>query len=316
MTTTLEGPSAESSAPAPGQQWRGIHAVMVTPFQADLSLDEAGLRTNVEFLAQSSVDAVLCLGSEGEFYALSDDERRRVTEITVEALRGRKPVAVGVSHASAVQAVELARHAASVGADAVLSTAPFFGRAPLQEIKNHFRSIADVGLPLFIYNTPSRVGYGLSPSDMAAIADVPGVVGIKQAAPDVLDLVELLDALSDSPCLVLGGSENTIWPALAVGAVGNTATAASATPEVFVRLWRLACDGRLDEGRDLYRKLMPLRRAYALAGGQAAVVKKLMDKAGLCGGAVRPPVRPLTAAVEPLLDAVVSALSAEGLWAA
>jgi len=296
-------------------EWRGIHAVMVTPFQSDLSLDEGGLRTNVEFLAQSAVHAVLCLGSEGEFYALTDDERRRVAEITVDTLGGRKPVVVGVSHASAIQAVGLARHAASIGATAVLATAPYFGQPPLDDIRDHFASIAGVGLPVFVYNTPSRVGYSLSPSDLAAIADIPGVIGIKQAAPDVLELVELLEAIDVSKCLVLGGSENTIWPALAVGAVGNTATAASAAPQAFARFWELANQGRLNDGRNLYRRLAPLRKAYAVAGGQAAVVKRLMERAGLCGGPVRPPARTAGRELDPYLDLTVAALTAEGLWA-
>ena len=294
--------------------WRGIHAVMVTPFQADLSLDERGLRTNVDFLAQSAVDAVLCLGSEGEFYALTDVERRRVAEITVETLAGRKPVVVGVSHESAIQAVDLARHAASIGATAVLATPPYFGQPPLSEIRSHFASIAEVGLPVFVYNTPSRVGYGLSPSHVAAIAELPGVIGIKQAAPDVLELVELLERIDPSKCLVLGGSENTIWPALAVGAVGNTATAASAAPQVFARFWELANEGRLNDGRDLYRRLTPLRRAYAVAGGQAVVVKRLLERAGLCGGPVRPPARPAGPELDPLIDSIVVALTGEGFW--
>lgn len=294
--------------------WHGIHAVMVTPFKADLSLDEGGLRTNVAFLAESEVDAIICLGSEGEFYALGDDERRQVADITASELRGRRPLVVGVSHASALQALALAKHAASIGADAVLATPPYFGQPPLDDIKAHFSTIAEAGLPLFVYNTPSRVGYGLSPSDIASILDLPGLIGIKQAAPDIGELVELLSTLDGSPSLVIGGAESTIWPALAVGAVGNTATAASAIPSVFSRLWTHAQEGRLAEGRALYRRLAPLRDAYAVAGGQAPVVKRLMDRAGLCGGAPRPPARAAGAAVDALLDRLVDGLQAEGLW--
>jgi 4-hydroxy-tetrahydrodipicolinate synthase len=295
-------------------RWHGIHAVMVTPFQADFSVDVGGLRTNVAFLSESKVDAIICLGSEGEFYALRDDERRRVAEVTADELRGRRPLIVGVSHASTVQANELARHAATMGADAVLATPPYFGQPPLDEIKAHFSSIAEAGLPVFVYNTPSRVGYGLSPSEIAAILGLPGVIGIKQAAPDIGELVELLTMCDGSPSLVIGGSESTIWPALAVGAVGNTATAASAIPSVFERLWMHAQEGRLAEGRDLYRLLAPLREAYAVAGSQAPVVKRLMDRAGLCGGAPRPPARAAGAAVDARLDHLIDALAAEGLW--
>ena len=150
-------------------QWHGIHAVMITPFQKDLSLDEGGLRANVAFLAESDVDAVVSLGSEGEFYALTDLERRRVAEVTADELGNRKPLVVGVSHPSGVQARALAEHAASVGADAVLATPPYFGHPGLAEIRAHFEMIAEAGLPLLVYNTPSRVGYGLGPSEIAAV---------------------------------------------------------------------------------------------------------------------------------------------------
>jgi 4-hydroxy-tetrahydrodipicolinate synthase len=287
---------------------------MVTPFQANLAVDNDGLRTNVAFLAESPVDAIICLGSEGEFYALDEGERRLVAETTASELAGRRPLIVGVSHSSAVQARSLAQHAASIGADAVLATPPYFGQPPIDEIKGHFSMIAEAELPVFLYNTPSRVGYGLNPTDLLAILRVDGVIGVKQAAPDIGELVELLGLLDGSPALVIGGSEGAIWPALAVGAVGNTATAASAIPSAFARLWRHALDGRLAEGRELYRQLRPLRAAYALAGGQAPVVKRLMDRVGLCGGALRPPARAAADEVDPLLDALVGALTREGVW--
>jgi len=316
VTVGQEAPEANQErerVPDP-RRWHGIHAVMVTPFQTDLSVDEGGLRTNVAFLAASEVNAIICLGSEGEFYALSDEERRRVAAITAGELRGRRPLIVGVSHASSVQALALAEHAASLGADAVLATPPYFGQPPLDDIKAHFTTIAEAGLPVFVYNSPSRVGYGLSPSEIVEILGLEGVIGIKQAAPDIAELVEVLSSLDGLPSLVIGGSEATIWPALTVGAVGNTATAASVIPAVFGQLWAQAQDGRLGEGRDLYRRLAPLRDAYTVAGGQAPVVKRLMDRAGLCGGMPRPPSRAADAHVDKLLDVLVDDLRAGGLW--
>src|SRR5918993_1299987 len=302
--------SERGENPSRQARWHGIHAVMVTPFQDDLSVDESGLRTNVAFLAESEVDAVICLGSEGEFYALTDAERRRVVEVTGQELGKRRPLVVGVSHPSGMQARALAEHAASVGADAVLATPPFFGQPALAEIRAHFAMIAEAGLPVFAYNTPSRVGYGLAPSDITAIVDVPGFIGIKQAAPDIAELVGLVSALDGTDYLVIGGAESTIWPALTVGAVGNTATGASAIPGVFARIWRLAQEGNLAEGLETYRLLAPLREAYGIAGGQAPVVKRLMDRAGLAGGAPRPPLRAADSAVDQLLDSLVKRLVA------
>ena len=308
---------AAAAAEAPRDaDWRGIHAVMVTPFNADGSLDLQGLSANVQFLAERPVDAVICLGSEGEFYAMTDEERRSVAETTADALAGRRPLVIGVSCPSATQAKALASHAASLDADAVLATPPYFGQPSLDMIRAHFAAIAEAGLPVFLYNAPSRVGYRLRPADLVPILDEPGVIGVKQASPDVAELVELIGLLDGTERLVIGGSESTIWPALSVGAVGNTATAASAIPDVFARLWQLSQGGASADGLRLYRLLAPLRQAYSLSGGQAGVVKRLMDRAGLCGGAVRPPARPSADAAEPLLDSLVASLTAEGMWAA
>lgn len=295
-------------------RWRGIYAVMLTPFQKDLSLDEGGLRTNARFLAEQPVDVVIALGSEGEFYALTDAERRRVAEITVDELAGKRPVVVGVSHPSAVGALALAKHAAAIGADAVLSTPPYFGQPAQDDVRRHFGTIAEAGLPVFAYNSPGRVGYNLRPADIAAILGLPGIVGVKQAAADITELVDLLCTIDPDGPLVVGGAEKTIWPAFAVGATGNTATAASAIPDAFARLWRLAQDGCFAEGRDLYASLAPLREAYALAGGQAPVVKRLLDRVGLCGGPVRPPARDADAAVDRALESLITELEAQGLW--
>jgi 4-hydroxy-tetrahydrodipicolinate synthase len=160
------------------------------------------------------------------------------------------------------------------------------------------------------------VGYGIPAIDMAEIARTPGVVGVKEASPDIAQLVDLVATLDGTDCLVLGGAENTIWPALAVGASGNTATAASVIPAVFAKLWELAQEGRSREGADLYRVLHPLRQAYGMAGGQAAVVKHLLDRAGLAGGPVRPPARQYTNEADSFLDRLVASVTTSGLWTA
>jgi 4-hydroxy-tetrahydrodipicolinate synthase len=285
---------------------------MVTPFRDDLELDRPGLRADADFLARSGVDVIVCLGSEGEFYALSDEERRVVAEEVVDAVGRRKPVVVGVSHPSSFVAAALADHARTIGADAVLATPPYFARADEQSIVDHFVRVADRGIPLFMYNSPGRTGVSMSRSLIVQAARRSGAVGVKQAAPDVSELADLLTADLADGFTVVGGAEVTFWPALAVGAAGNTATAASAVPETFVDLWRAARDGRADDARALYARLGTLRRAYAAAGGQAAVVKAMMSLVGLAGGPTRPPLRPLDASVLALVEEALAALRPRG----
>jgi len=289
--------------------WHGVHAVMVTPFRPDLSVDWDGLRANAQFLSKSTVDVLVCLGSEGEFYALTDDERRRVCEVVVGAAAGRKPVIVGVSHSSTLAAQALAHHAATSGASAIMATPPYFVRVDDEGITLHYKAIAAAGLPVFIYNSPARVGFSLSPRQILALARASGAVGVKQAAPDLSELAELLHFGPSSGFAIIGGAEVTFWPSLCVGAHGNTATAASAFPDVFAALWVAASEGDLRTGQSLYDRLAPLRRAYVLAGGQAPVVKHLMDLVGLTGGPVRPPLRPVSSEAKRLTDEVAAVLA-------
>lgn len=295
-------------AERPAAAWRGVHAIMVTPFQGDLALDREGLRRNADFLARGPADVIVCLGSEGEFYALDDAERRIVAADVVDAVAGRKPVVVGVSHPSATVALRLAVHARESGADAVLATPPFFARTDEVGTIEHFETIAQGGLPLFIYNSPGRTGVNMSPGLIARAAHRVGAIGVKQAAPDISELADLLVADLPAGFLVIGGAETAFWPALAVGAAGNTATAASAIPGAFARLWGAADRGEAEEARAIYARLAPLRRAYAEAGGQASVVKAMMGLVGLAGGPPRPPLRPVTDDTLRLVQAIVEDL--------
>jgi dihydrodipicolinate synthase/N-acetylneuraminate lyase len=270
------------------QSWQGLHAVMVTPF------DRAGLRANIEFLVNSPIDVIVCLGSEGEFYALSDHERNEVATAVLSSVAGRKPVIVGVSHPSSVVAAAFARHAGASGADAVMATPPYFAKTDQVGLADHFVAIANEAVPLFLYNSPGRTGVSMSPATLTTIAERSGAIGVKQAAPDISELADLLATSLPENFAVIGGAEVAFWPALCVGAAGNTATAASALPGLFAHMWEASQERRWEAGSLLYRQLAPLRRAYTLAGGQAAVVKELMDVVGLAGGPTRPPVRPLS----------------------
>jgi 4-hydroxy-tetrahydrodipicolinate synthase len=287
--------------------WSGVFAVMTTPFNPDLSLDEDGLRRNCGSLTAVPVDVVICLGSEGEFYALTTAERQRVLEIVVDEISGRKPVICGISHTSTIDSTALAAHARTTGADAVMATPPYYGRPNFDSIAQHFAAIAEAArLPLFVYNTPRSVGYGLTPDELVRLSEIADIAGVKQAASDLTELTELLARIGSRGLRVVGGSEMTMWPALCAGAHGNTATAASALPKPFADMWAAATSGDLNAGRDIHCDLEQLRRAYRVAGGQAGVVKRLLDLVGLAGGPVRNPTPPAPPPVDELIRPLVN----------
>jgi 4-hydroxy-tetrahydrodipicolinate synthase len=165
------------------------------------------------------------------------------------------------------------------GADATMATPPYYVKTDEAGVYDYFRTVAEATrIPLFAYNSPGRVAVNLSPTFLARAMRELNLGGVKQASGDITELADLLHADVGGRRVVVGGAEVTIWPALAIGAEANTATAASALPEVFAALFAHARRGELAAGVDLYRRLGLLRAAYRLAGGQAAVVKHLCER--------------------------------------
>ena len=273
-------------------RWRGIHTILTTPFKEDLSLDREGMARNVSFAADSSAHVLVVLGTQGEFAAVTDEERLEIMRIAVEANQGRKPIMLGVSHSGTVAAVELTRYAKELGADAVMATPPYFNNVNDASIRDHFQRIAEVGVPVFLYNAPPRVGYSMRPAMIAELADVAGIAGIKQATQNAVELDETV-ALAAGKMALIGGAEAMIWPCLALGMIGNTATTASFWPESVVEIYDAAVRGDAHEAQALYLRLAEYRM-LCTAAGHAAVVKAGMDMVGLAGGPVRPPLPVMT----------------------
>jgi 4-hydroxy-tetrahydrodipicolinate synthase len=269
--------------------WTGVYGVLVTPQNSDGTIDHAGLAANVEFLAGSECGALISLGSEGKFYALTDTECRVVVETTVSALRGRKPLVVGVAHPSKREAVALSQHVEAVGVDATMATPPYYVKTDEAGLYDYFRTLAEATrIPLSVYNSPGRVALKLSPTFLARAMRELDLGGVKQAGGEIAELAELLHTNLGDRQVVVGGAEATIWPALAIGAEANTATAATALPVVFAALFKHARHGELAAGANLYRRLGRLRAAYRLAGGQAAVVKHPCERRGLAASGAPP----------------------------
>lgn len=270
-------------------RWRGIHTILITPFRGDLSLDVEGHRANVRFAAASRAHVLVCLGTQGEFSSLATEERKLIMRITVEETQGRKPVICGTASSSTLEAIELSRYAKDVGADAGMAVPPYYAEVTPDGVVDHFRRIAEATpLPLFLYNAPARAGFNLTPPLLARLADVPGVVGVKQATRNITELEETVTAVGHRMAVV-GGAEAMIWPCLALGMIGSTSTAASFMPDPMVRLYEAARAGRMQEALELYYAQAELR-AVSKTLGHAAVVKIGMELVGLAGGPVRPPL--------------------------
>ncbi|USJ28409.1 4-hydroxy-tetrahydrodipicolinate synthase [Ensifer adhaerens] len=268
---------------------RGVHTILVTPFNSDYSLNIEGHRRNVEFAAKSSAHALVCLGTQGEFHSLNTEEQKQIMKATVEQNAGRKPIICGTAHSSTLEAQELTRYAKEMGADAVLMTPPYYSQVTWKGVYDHFARIASkVDLPIVLYNAPERAGFNLTPEHLAKLSEIDQIVAVKQASRNIMEIEETISQVGDK-LAVFGGSEAMMWPVMALGAVGSSSTAASFMPQYFVDIYEAAINGEYERGQDLFMKLAPFR-VLSKKLGHAGVVKAAMDIVGLAGGPMRPPL--------------------------
>lgn len=294
------------------KRFKGIVAAMVTPFNDDESLDEGRLCAVVRFLVERGVHGLFPAGSQGEFYALTADERRRVLEVTLEAAENRVFVMAHVGAVTTRQAIALARHAEAAGADVLSAVTPFFVKPSQEELYRHYVALTSaVGLPVLAYNNPGRTGVNLLPTTVARLArDAPNFVGIKDSSGDLTQFAEYI-RLCPPGFRAFMGRDSLIFAGLAHGAVGAVAATANVVPELAVSIYDAVAARDFARGHELQRLLLPLRLAFDL-GSFPAVVKEAMQVIGLPAGPTRRPVGPLSDEARARLRDILEQVGATG----
>ena len=295
-----------------GRRLEGIVVAMVTPFNDDESLDEAGLRAVVRFLVERGVHGLFPAGSQGEFYALTADEWRRVLDITLEAADGRVLVMAHAGATTTRGAVALARYAEAAGADAISAVTPFFVAPTQEELYRHYADLAAaVSLPVLAYNNPARTGVNLLPATVARLArDALNFVGLKDSGGDLSQFVETM-RLCPPGFRAFMGRDSLIFAALAHGAAGAVAASANVVPELVVSIYDATAARDYAQGRELQHLLSPLRAAFGL-GTFPAMIKEAMGMIGLPAGPARGPVGPLSEEARERLRDVLKQVGAIG----
>lgn len=269
---------------------KGIHSILTTPLNEDHSVDYDGLRKNVEFGSASNVDALIILGTQGEFYAFDTDEKKEIIRVTVEAAQGKKPVIAGTSDSGTLPAVRLTQYAKDVGADAVIVTPPYYAAVSLDNVYSHFEQLNSVGIPIVLYNAPPRQGYNIPPEFLLKLTHLENIVAIKQATQNIVEQEKTL-ALLGEKVSVFGGSEAFMYPVLSLGHCGTSTTAATCFPQYFVDMYEAVEAGDHTKAKQMFADLEPFRRVCEKLG-HAAVVKYISEKYfGLAGGPMRLPLR-------------------------
>lgn len=271
----------------------GIIPAMVTPLTADDAINERALRRLANHLIDGGCHALFAIGSQGEFWAFSAEEKQRVWEIVVAEARGRVPVYAGTAAVTTREAIALTRLAEKAGADAVSVLTPYFISPNDNELFDHYKAIAEsTTLPVLLYSNPARTGVRLSTSLVARLAEVPNIVGIKDSTGD-LELAAEYIRTAPEKFSVLMGRDTLIYAGLLYGAKGAIAATANVKPRLVADIYDKFLAGDLEGARRAQRALAPLRLAFSW-GTFPVVIKEALDLMGMEGGPSRAPVGPLT----------------------
>ncbi len=290
---------------------RGVVPAIPTPFTADgRSVDEGALRRITRHVVDAGVHAIMTTGGTGEFVHLSREERRRVTQIVVDEAAGQAPVIAGTAACSTWEAVALTNDAAGAGAAAAILTPPFYFRIPEEMLYAHFEDVAAAApIPVVVYNNPLYTGNNLSPRLIAALMELPNVVGLKQSNDDLGQLVEALRLSAGSGRSLCTGIDSQFYAALCVGAKGIFSTAAAIVPAQMVRLYDLVQAGDHAAALAQHELLQPLNRFLEYDPGYVSPTKEALEMMGISCGPVR---RPLPDFPDSERDALREALAALG----
>jgi 4-hydroxy-tetrahydrodipicolinate synthase len=273
----------------------GALTALITPFR-DGELDVEALEGMVEHEIQQGIHGLVPCGTTGETPTLSEKEDRTVIETVVRVSNGRVPVVAGTGSNSTESAIKYTRMAESAGADGSLQVAPYYNKPTQEGLYRHFSEIAgNTGLPLILYNIPGRTSVSISAETTARLAEIPNVVGTKDATHS-MDMVSDLRRMCGTEFSILSGDDSLTLPIMALGGNGVISVAANVAPGAMsdlVNALRSADAAEIDRGRALHYELLPLFRALFLETNPIPI-KTAAALIGLCSDEMRLPLAPLS----------------------
>ena len=249
--------------------YQGLWVALITPFKNG-SIDEKALQLLVEDLAVRGVRGFIPLGTTGEASTLSNEERRRVLKLVIEAA-GDVSVSPGCGTNNTAQTIERVKEAAEMGATGVMVITPYYTKPTQEGLLAHFRAVADsTDLPVMMYNVPGRTGVNMLPETVAMLAEHPNIDGLKEASGNLEQISEICRRVAGQ-LNVLSGDDGLTLPILSVGGEGVVSVAGHIAPEAFAEMIDAYANDNTQRALDLHRRLLPLCKALFLETSPAPV---------------------------------------------
>ncbi len=288
--------------------FKGSMPALITPFSSDGSFDEKAFREFIEWQIAEGTHGLVPVGTTGESPTLSHDEHKRVVELCVEVANKRVPVIAGAGSNNTSEAVDLAQHAESVGADGVLVVTPYYNKPNQRGLKTHFSAVADaVDIPVIIYNIPGRSIVDMNVETMAELfTEYKNIIGVKDATANVSRISEQRHAMGPD-FNQLSGEDISTLGFMAHGGHGCISVTANVAPRLCSQFQEACMAGRFDEALSYQDKLAPLHKALFIEPSPGGA-KYALSLLGKCENVQRSPLVPIEAATEAKVrDAMVHA---------
>ncbi len=279
---------------------------LITPMQDDGSIDYAALRKLIDWHIAEGTDCIGVVGTTGESPTVNVEEHCEIIRVSVEQAAGRVPIMAGCGANSTAEAIELARFAKKVGANSQLQVVPYYNKPTQEGQYLHFKAIAEaVDLPVILYNVPGRSVADMAHDTVLRLAQVPGIVGIKEATGNIERAQWLI---KDAPkgFSIYSGDDPTAVALMLCGGHGNVSVTANIAPRLMHELCVAAIAGNVEQAMEIQLRLLPLHKALFVESNPIPV-KWAAARMGLCGEALRLPLTPLTHANRPALEGVMRA---------
>ncbi len=283
----------------------GIFPAIITPFRKDSSLDGDGLRSNIRYLLDAGVHGIVPCGSTGESATLSFREHEEVISIAIDEVNGRVPVLAGTGSNNTTEAIELTRAAADLGADGVLVISPYYNKPNRSGLVRHYTMLADLDIPIVVYNVPGRTGQNLEWDLIQELAKHPSIVGIKEASGNLGQMSRIIEETQGMDFSLISGDDNLTLPILALGGSGVISVAANVEPGRMVQMYQAFVEGNIERAKALHYELSPLFRALFIDTNPIPV-KKAVELRGMAAGPVRLPLDDLDERKTRQLEEVLS----------
>lgn len=271
----------------------GSLVALITPMHADGSVHFEQLNKLIDWHIEQGTHGIVAVGTTGESATLSVDEHLAVIEATVKHVNKRIPVIAGTGANNTAEAVELSRAAQKLGADYTLSVAPYYNKPSQEGIYQHFKTIAEaVDIPMIIYNVPGRTVVNMSNETILRLAQIPNIVGVKEASGDVARALSLFKDAPDN-FAIYSGDDPTGLPFILCGGHGVISVAANVAPKAFAQMCENALAGNIQAAKSLNEQLIPIYDVM-FCEPSPAPAKYAVAQLGLCEEFVRLPILTLT----------------------